>query len=64
MGIPALESFLLVGGTAMSLIYGHRISIDLDLFTTEHLNIEALSENLHSTFGDRFAVRSASAGFG
>ena len=30
---PELKEFSLVGGTALSLLYGHRISIDLDLFT-------------------------------
>ena len=32
MGLSSLESFLLVGGTALALRYGHRISVDLDLF--------------------------------
>ena len=31
--VPSLEAFPLVGGTNLSLRYGHRISIDLDLFT-------------------------------
>ncbi|MBK8389931.1 MAG: nucleotidyl transferase AbiEii/AbiGii toxin family protein [Saprospiraceae bacterium] len=30
--IPELQEFHLVGGTALSLLYGHRTSIDLDLF--------------------------------
>ncbi|MEP6556830.1 MAG: nucleotidyl transferase AbiEii/AbiGii toxin family protein [Ferruginibacter sp.] len=34
MQLPALSNFDLVGGTALSLKYGHRKSIDLDLFTT------------------------------
>lgn len=34
MRIPELESFFLVGGTALSLRYGHRKSVDLDLFST------------------------------
>lgn len=33
--IPNLESFRLVGGTALSLLLGHRISEDLDLFTEQ-----------------------------
>lgn len=32
MAIPELESFNLVGGTALALQIGHRISIDLDFF--------------------------------
>ena len=30
---PILENFILVGGTSLSLQLGHRISIDIDLFT-------------------------------
>lgn len=30
-----LEDFLLVGGTALSLQVGHRISIDIDLFSNK-----------------------------
>ena len=30
-----LKDFFLVGGTALALQIGHRISIDLDLFTEE-----------------------------
>ena len=30
---PLLENFILVGGTSLSLQLGHRISIDIDLFT-------------------------------
>lgn len=33
MSMPTLKSFNLVGGTALSLQIGHRISIDLDLFS-------------------------------
>lgn len=35
MRLPVLDSFHLVGGTALALQFGHRLSIDLDLFTTE-----------------------------
>ena len=30
---PLLDNFILVGGTSLSLQLGHRISIDIDLFT-------------------------------
>ena len=33
MGLPELKEFHLVGETALSLMYGHRTSIDLDLFS-------------------------------
>jgi hypothetical protein len=32
LALPELNDFHLVGGTALSLMYGHRISEDLDLF--------------------------------
>lgn len=35
-----LENFFLVGGTALALQIGHRISIDFDLFTLTPLNRE------------------------
>lgn len=35
MTIPELNGFELVGGTALSLLYGHRTSIYLDLFSTQ-----------------------------
>ena len=34
MLLPELKDFYLVGGTALSLYYGHRLSIDIDLFST------------------------------
>ncbi len=34
MVLPELKDFYLVGGTALSLYYGHRRSIDIDLFST------------------------------
>ncbi len=33
MGLSQLDSFYLVGGTALALQIGHRVSIDLDLFS-------------------------------
>ena len=35
MAMPVLQSFNLVGGTALSLQIGHRISVDLDLFSNQ-----------------------------
>ena len=32
MQLPELKQFALVGGTALALRYGHRTSVDLDLF--------------------------------
>jgi Nucleotidyl transferase AbiEii toxin, Type IV TA system len=38
MSLPAFNQFNLVGGTALSLQIGHRISIDLDLFSNQDFN--------------------------
>ena len=35
MEIDELKDFSLVGGTALSLLYGHRQSVDLDLFSNK-----------------------------
>ncbi len=43
---PVLKSFFLVGGTALALQIGHRISVDIDLFTTIDFDTENLSESL------------------
>lgn len=40
--LPELQSFSLVGGTALSLKYGHRKSIDIDLFSTVDFNNEVV----------------------
>lgn len=40
LSIEAFDSFNLVGGTALALQFGHRLSIDLDFFTTEHFDKE------------------------
>jgi predicted nucleotidyltransferase component of viral defense system len=44
MKLPALADFLLVGGTALSLHYGHRLSVDLDLFTSKDFENETLAQ--------------------
>jgi hypothetical protein len=33
MSAPEFQEFRLVGGTSLSLQYGHRVSVDIDLFT-------------------------------
>lgn len=33
MELPELQPFRLVGGTSLSLLLGHRVSVDIDLFT-------------------------------
>ena len=54
MKIPEFQSFNLVGGTALALKYGHRTSVDLDLFSTENFDHQATIEILQKNFGDSF----------
>ncbi len=48
MKSPALKNFCLVGGTGLSLRYGHRKSIDLDLFSTVPYDSFELLEELRN----------------
>jgi hypothetical protein len=41
---PLFDSYYLVGGTALSLQIGHRMSDDIDLFTKEEINRDAILE--------------------
>ncbi len=52
MTLPALQDFNLVGGTALALYYGHRLSIDLDLFSTTDFQTEIVLEALNKEFPD------------
>ena len=45
-----LTNFFLVGGTALALSIGHRISIDLDLFTRDDINVNFLQKKLSSDY--------------
>lgn len=46
MARPELTQFALVGGTNLSLRFGHRRSIDLDLFTSEPFDHFSIDEML------------------
>lgn len=48
-----LKDFYLVGGTALALQIGHRISIDLDLFSTAAFDNVQMREYLESEYGFR-----------
>ncbi|MDP9079710.1 MAG: nucleotidyl transferase AbiEii/AbiGii toxin family protein [Bacteroidota bacterium] len=50
VAMPELMSFRLVGGTALSLLFGHRKSIDLDLFTDQPLDKDILIPALEDAF--------------
>lgn len=45
-----LKDFHLVGGTALSFYYGHRKSIDLDLFTQHDFDVNELLEFLEQNY--------------
>jgi predicted nucleotidyltransferase component of viral defense system len=51
VALPELEPFRLVGGTALSLLFGHRRSIDLDFFTDKPLQKDILIPALEDSFG-------------
>ena len=50
MSISELADFSLVGGTALSLRYGHRKSIDLDLFASSEFDLDNVITVLEQTF--------------
>jgi hypothetical protein len=58
--IPALDSFVLVGGTSLALQMGHRISEDIDLFTQNDIDQEFIIDSLRKEFGKYFSVSSLS----
>ncbi len=64
MGMTVLEPFSLVGGTALSLRYGHRSSIDLDLFFHEKFDQPGIVAELESAFGDQFEYKHQHTHFG
>ncbi len=50
LAIPELSSFALVGGTNLALQLGHRISVDIDLFTNEPFKPEKVKQAIHDNF--------------
>jgi hypothetical protein len=64
MELPSLHSFSLVGGTALALRYGHRSSVDLDLFCHEEFDNSIISNELRQAFGDDFYFESGHRNLG
>lgn len=54
MAMPALRDHALVGGTALALRYGHRLSVDLDLFGNADFDREGCVAALAEEFGEEF----------
>jgi len=52
LAIPELNKFALVGGTNLALQLGHRISIDLDLFTNGPFDIVKVKQAIQDNFPD------------
>ena len=50
MGDERLQDFVLVGGTSLALQMGHRISVDLDLFTEKEFEADELREYLERNY--------------
>ena len=50
LGKDYLKDFILVGGTGLALIIGHRKSVDIDLFTSQDFVAEQVLEKLESDF--------------
>ena len=64
MLLPELQQFHLVGGTALSLLYGHRMSVDLDLFSHQKFETFLLHQHLSALFKDRLEAENRPAIFG
>lgn len=54
MQVPELARFDLVGGTALLLLYGHRLSVDLDLFSPDLFINGEVAKGLFQEVGDDF----------
>lgn len=46
-----LDDFFLVGGTALALQLGHRLSVDIDLFIDKPFDTQQLLSHLSTTYG-------------
>jgi len=46
MADSELKDFFMVGKTTLSLLIGHRIPVDIDLFTEKDFNVDALRQHL------------------
>jgi hypothetical protein len=58
--LPEMKPFRLAGGTALSLLFGHRKSIDLDFFTDKPLQKDVFIPALEAVFGKIIAINERS----
>lgn len=61
---PEFKDFALVGGTALSLLFGHRKSEDLDLFSTAPFENDVIIKALIKKYNNGFDNRSTNPRFG
>jgi len=54
MDMKTIRAHRLVGGTALALQLGHRVSIDIDLFSDGKTDYDAVQEELYERFGNNF----------
>lgn len=54
MEMKTIRTHRLVGGTALALQIGHRVSVDIDLFSDSKNDYEAIEEELYEKFGNKF----------
>ncbi|MBX2966633.1 MAG: nucleotidyl transferase AbiEii/AbiGii toxin family protein [Cyclobacteriaceae bacterium] len=52
MSLPGLNSFYLVGGTALALRFGHRKSVDIDLFSINDFDNSTIIKVIEKEFPD------------
>ena len=64
MELDFLTEFSLVGGTALSLKYGHRISVDLDLFSENDFNNSDIIDGLKKYYKSNFSLEGNIEKFG
>ncbi len=56
MSFAPLADFNLVGGTALALQFGHRISVDLDFFTENAFDVDDLKRKIIDEFGEEHII--------
>ncbi len=62
--MPELQDFSLVGGTALSLLFGHRMSVDLDLFSSSPFDNSVIVDVLQNKFKEKFIREEKAPRFG
>ena len=61
--LPELSVFNLVGGTSLALQTGHRISVDLDFFSSQYFDVDVLRKKLSFYFPEFELISTSRLGF-